>query len=52
MKFSFPYLSHESFLVLFFKKEQHFFCEQSCDSAPDVSCVSAPDGKKQKTSSV
>ncbi len=30
----------------------HFFSEESCESAPDVSCASAPDGKKQKTSSV
>jgi hypothetical protein len=34
----------ESFLVLFFKKEQVFFCEQSCESAPD--------GRKQKTLAV
>jgi hypothetical protein len=36
--------SQESFLVLFFKKEQAFFCEQSCESAPDAI--------KQKTSSI
>ncbi len=34
----------------FSRQNKRFFCEQSCVSGPDVSCASAPDGKKQKTS--